>query len=151
MSGETLFAAIGSPHGDDAIAWLIADALLEGCPEEMRILKLGAPTDLLNHSLDVARLILCDACHGSGDAGTVTLWTWPNLPALLARQPGTHSFGTADVLKLCENLRQLPPVVQILGIEVSNCGRFGALSPVVQQRWPEIVRTVRETISRSNG
>jgi hypothetical protein len=55
---RTLFAGTGSPHGDDRIGWLIADALDKLVPPDVEVRLASTPSHLLDWLDEFDRLDL---------------------------------------------------------------------------------------------
>ena len=90
---------------------------------EVRIAK--SPLDLLNWLDECGNnpfdcLLICDACRGLKDTGSVRHWTWPTDELHHCRFSGTHDFGLAATLTLADQLGRLPPVVAIWGIPIDG-------------------------------
>jgi hydrogenase maturation protease len=77
------------------------------------------------------RLIVVDACRSGDAVGTVRRLRWPD--PRIARQHGhsSHGVSVCEALELAERLEQLPPVVEIVGIEVLRCQPETSVSPTV--------------------
>ena len=116
VNRRTLLVGLGSPHGDDQIGWLVADAVAELDPTMLAVRALS-PMDLLDRLDGVDRLAICDACVGSGAVGALTRWDWPTIEALPTTATGTHDMSLVEVLELAESLGRLPGHVTIWGIE----------------------------------
>jgi hydrogenase maturation protease len=106
------------------------------------------PTQVLEALRNCRRLIIVDACQSGGVAGTVTRLTWPDPRIAVAHQHSTHGVGVADVLRLAEKLGDLPPMVEIFGIEAGDRSLGQDLTPAVVRAVSEvavqIVGRVRE-------
>lgn len=93
---------LGSHHGDDQAGWLILDRLRElGYPSNL-LRKAVQPTDLLDELPSTSQLLICDACNGSGAAGTIHQWQWPIDSLLNSRSGSTHDIPLAEALELAE-------------------------------------------------
>ena len=55
--------AIGSPHGDDQIAWCVADRLIRESPFRDRTECVASPWAVLDHLDASGPLIIIDACR----------------------------------------------------------------------------------------
>lgn len=160
-----LIVGIGSSHGDDQFGWRVVEQLAvkiaEDCDsprcEVTRLAK--SPVDMLDwlDGLDSAdrfeRLIVVDACRGSGAVGGICRWMWPTeeLPVML--RGGSHDFSITKVLKLAATLGKLPGEVIIWSVEAASGGvselSIGGMSAEVYAAIPEVVeRVVGEMGSR---
>ena len=134
-------AGLGSHHGDDQAGWLVVDRLRDrGFPGE-RLAQLRHPVDLMD-VMDVTKwLVVCDACSGSGQPGTIRHMCWPLPISTFARiasdeghglsipikttQPaitfpgfsGSHDLSLDDVMELAQQLGTLPVTAEIWTLE----------------------------------
>lgn len=122
---HVLVVGVGSPFGDDRFGWHVADLLRSRLgqftpaadigPVEIR--KAAAPHQLLDWLDDQQGLVLCDACRGSGEPGTVTRFEWPSTHVRGLRFSGTHEMPLPALLELAQRLGRLPRRVTIWGAE----------------------------------
>ena len=155
MSGQpqprTLFAGIGSQHGDDRIGWLVADALRERLPSDVEVRQASTPSQLLDWLGGIDRLVVCDACLAPAVAGTTNRtrlhrWDWPVPDATSLRSASSHAFGLPQVLQLAEQLGNLPAEVIVFGVEGSCFDAFADLSTVLDEAFAEIVNSMAEDL-----
>jgi hydrogenase maturation protease len=133
----TLVAGFGSPHGDDQAGWRVVAILSGSADLPARVIAVHEPTQVLEALGGCQRLIVIDACQGGGCAGTVTRLVWPDPRIATHHRHSTHGVGVADVLKLAETLGDLPPSVEIFGIEIADRSLEHDLTP-------DVVRAVSE-------
>ncbi|MDX1965703.1 MAG: hydrogenase maturation protease [Planctomycetaceae bacterium] len=112
-----LVLGLGSPHGDDQAGWLVVDALhrLQAPPDVAR--KLADPTEVWVWASPGVDLIVCDASQGTGPAGTVRAWSWPQDVFPVPGQRSTHRYPLVDVLELGRALGLCPERVLLWTIE----------------------------------
>ena len=127
----TVIAGFGSPHGDDQAGWSVVARLAERPGLPARVIRVYEPTQVLAALGGCRRLIAVDACHSSGRAGDITRLAWPDPRIGVKHSHSTHGVGVVDVLKLAEQLGDLPPAVEIFGIEVADCSPGRDMSPEV--------------------
>ena len=127
----TVVAGFGSPHGDDQAGWRVAAMLSQRPGLPARVIVVHEPTQMLAALRGCQRLIVVDACHTGGMAGAVTRLVWPDPRIAVSHRHSTHGVSVADVLKLAETLGDLPPLVEIFGIEVADCLPCQDLTPDV--------------------
>jgi len=140
----TVIAGFGSPHGDDQAGWRVA-ALLSQRPDlSARVIVVHEPTQALAALRGCQRLIVVDACHAGGVAGAVTRLVWPDARIAVTHRHSTHGVSVADVLTLAEQLDDLPPIVELFGIEVADCSPGRELTL-------DIVRAIAEVESQIVG
>lgn len=112
-----LVVGLGSHFGDDQAGWLIVDQLRELGYPESNLRKAQHPTDILDLLEQFDRLLICDACHGAGSAGTIHRWPWPSEYLVHLHADGTHDMGLNQVLNLANELGWRPSSVSICAIE----------------------------------
>lgn len=115
-SGRTLLVGLGSPHGDDQIGWIVT-RLVATQIEGLDAMQLATPIDLVNMNDDLDRLVVVDACRGTGDLTAAHRWVWPTREISLVQSAGTHSIGLPEVLQMAQQLGVLPAEVIVWGIE----------------------------------
>jgi hydrogenase maturation protease len=113
-----LVVGIGSAHGDDQIGWLVAKELMRRSIENCRVRIAATPLELLNWLEDCTLLHVIDACQGTGPPGTIYRLPWPCSEMEQREWSGTHDFHLASVLRLAQQLEQLPSRVVVWGIEM---------------------------------
>ncbi|TWT48049.1 hypothetical protein Pla22_50490 [Rubripirellula amarantea] len=146
---KTLVVGIGSPHGDDAIGWLVADALKESTDGgETRIEKAASPIEIFNAIDDCERLILCDGCSGLGSPGDTRRWQWPSSEFGQVNWSGTHDFSLIATLQLGERLNRLPPQVVVWAIEIDTNRVGDTLSPSVASAIPDFVQQIKQEMAK---
>jgi len=143
---RTLFAGIGSPHGDDRIGWLVADALREFARTDIEIREAATPSDLLDWLEGIDRLIVCDACTSAPSTTSTDhalhRWEWPTQEVATLRSANSHAFGLPQVLQLAERLGTLPPVVIVFGVAAESFDAFAELSPNLAAAQDAIVQRI---------
>lgn len=148
----TLVAGFGSPYGDDQAGWRVAALLLRRSNLPARVLAIHEPTQVLVALPGAERLIAVDACHSGGMAGTVTRLTWPDPRITVTHRHSTHGVGVADVLHLAEQFGDLPPRVDVFGIEVADCSPGHDLTPDVVRAIAEVeMRIAKELLEPTHA
>jgi hydrogenase maturation protease len=148
MRDRTVFLGIGSPHGNDQIGWHVADALAMLDPQ-LRVFRVDAPIDLLDHFENVDRAVLCDACTGLGSQGATSCWQWPAAELEPVAFVGTHDLGLTSVLQLAETLNRLPAQVIIWGIDAGAPSTHASLSPELASAIPQLARTIYHELAHA--
>lgn len=151
MSMMPWVIGVGSPHGDDQIGWLIADALVERQSAHVTVRKAASPSEVLNWIDDVRWLGLCDGCRGAGAAGEWYCWTWPDLQIEQHHFGGTHGMTLAEVLKLAVTLGRAPATIKIWGIEIGDCQPGAATTEKIRECIPQIVDSILHEIGHISG
>jgi len=141
---RTLFAGIGSPHGDDRIGWLVADALDESMLPGVEVRQASTPSHVLDWLDGFDRLVICDACLRTGgtDLPYLHRWTWPTLEVSSLRSANSHAFGLAQVLQLAERLGTLPQEVIVFGVEGERFDAFAELSSRMSEAFDSIIKVI---------
>lgn len=114
-----LIVGLGSPHGDDQAGWQVVQRLhRRGIPEEYAVVA-RTPADLWNWCPCAGPLIVCDACVGWGEPGSIGQWRWPG-DVLPGPHGGTHDLSLGEVLALGRELGWLPDNVEVWTITGSS-------------------------------
>ena len=115
---EVVVAAIGGPDGDDQVGWRVAGQLRRWADFPARVVLLSEGIELLEHLDGCQRLIIIDARRSLTNAERITRCRWPDA------QPTFHSstrgVAIVEALQLADEMGRIPPVVEIIGIEVRN-------------------------------
>ena len=149
---KTLIVGIGSPHGDDAAGWKVAERLANDLDcHDIHIRQATSPIQVLDWIENVEHLILCDACRGFGQPGDVREWCWPAPELVNLSWSGTHDFSLVASLQLAERLNRLPPHVLIWTVEAATVGMFDAMSPEVADAVPKLAGAIAKECLRSSN
>ena len=138
MSHAQRVIAIGSPHGDDQVAWRLVERLRMREGINASVVALADPSQVHDYIDGCERLIIVDACASGDSPGMVTRMEWPNARIDRRHSHSTHGFGLADALQLADQLDRLPPQVVVFGIELSQCQPLGSLSGIVESALCEL-------------
>ncbi len=115
-----MIAGIGSPHGDDQVGWEIIRQM-KGRDSDLASFCLArTPDELLDWMEEFDLLVICDACQGAGEVGSIHHWEWPSRQLDTMQWSGTHNLSLPAVLGLAEQLGKLPDSVRIWGVEVAQ-------------------------------
>ena len=118
--GSHLLVGIGSPFGDDRLGWLVVGEIERRGGSDAHTRCARAPADLLDWLEGVDRLVVCDACHGGGPAGSWRRFDWPTTLLDDVAFCGTHDMSLAATLALAEQLGLLPKETTIWGLTVER-------------------------------
>lgn len=148
-SPHTLFVGIGSPHGDDRIGWMLADALRERSLAGVEVRQASTPSHLLDwlgpfERLVVADAYLADADSDAHDRSRLQRWNWPTNLVSILRSANSHAFGLPQVLQLAERLGSLPEDVVVYGLAGSNFSAFAELSRELAADFDELSDTIAD-------
>ena len=146
-----LLVGLGSPHGDDRLGWHIAELVESHDLSGLTIRRATSPSALIDWLEGVERLAICDACQGSGRAGTAHCWQWPDEALAPVRFRGSHDMGLAAVLGLADALGLLPARVTIwtiegMAIRPVSLQLDSDLSPAVLAAVPALVEQIENEL-----
>ena len=137
--------ALGSPHGDDRVAWAVAERLSQDEQVRPLVYTLATPWDLVERLVPDCSVIVLDACVGTASPGTVLRFGERELAASPLARPSTHGgslFESVELAKsLHKNIREfvvfaVVVVVRRLGMRISKHGCAAALvGDVPAERW----------------
>jgi hydrogenase maturation protease len=118
---------LGSPHGSDAVGWLVIERLRRQAGLRADLVT-ATPDRLTDLARDCRRLVVVDACRGELATGEILRLEWPDpridqWPAL-----STHGFGAGEALRLAEALGWLPPRIVLLVVGIGPAGGSAAES-----------------------
>jgi hydrogenase maturation protease len=138
---------LGSPFGDDGIGWRAAELLAAGpLPTAVEVASCAAPASgLLPRLRGVQRVLLLDGVRGAASPGDVVRCTRADLRAGVSAL-SSHGVDLGTLLDLAEALGELPPVVELWGVEVDPgavAGPLEVLSPAVAAALPRLVAAVQ--------
>jgi hydrogenase maturation protease len=138
---------VGSPLGDDALAWEVVRNLRQrqGLPSDVEVYMVEGGQRLLDRLDGRGTLFLIDALVAGTRPGTIHRFVWPH-PSIEALRPGsTHDLRPAEALRLAEALGIAPPHIVVFGIEVESLAPQAGPNPSVMAAVPELVqRLVQE-------
>lgn len=127
-----LVIGLGSHHGDDQAGWLIVGRLQElGYPLHL-LRKTVHPADLLDELSSAAPLLICDACHDAGDAGTIHRWQWPDDSLRNLRGGSTHDMSLVQVLELADQFADHQFYAEIWGVTGTHWSPASHPGPAVR-------------------
>jgi hydrogenase maturation protease len=118
--GSHLLVGIGSPFGDDRLGWLVVGEIERRGGSNAHARCARAPADLLDWLEGVDRLVVCDACHGGGPAGSWQRFEWPTTSIDDVAFCGTHDMSLPATLTLADQLGLLPKQTTIWGLTVEH-------------------------------
>jgi hydrogenase maturation protease len=143
---------VGSPLGDDAVAWEIVRQLqrqVSGSGMEFHVVE-GGP-GLLDVLDGRGTLILVDALAASGPPGSVHRFVWPELRLEALRPGSTHHLKPVEALRLAATLNLLPEQVVIWAISGERFEPPSELSPAVATALPEVVHRIAAELQAAAG
>jgi hydrogenase maturation protease len=111
---------IGSPHGSDAVGWLVVDGLDALLPPSVRVVVSAEPTRLLPLLVAHRRVWIVDACRSEQQVGTITRFAWPDDRIDRRGMLSGHGVGLAEVLELAETLGSIPSRTVVYTIDIGR-------------------------------
>lgn len=143
------FVGIGSPHGDDRLGWHVADLLSRRLGDAAEVIKLETPIDLLARLDAAGRLVICDACQGSGAPGTICRGEWPEMDVIGNRAGGSHDLGLRQTLELAAQLGRFDSVsgpIVFWTVEAAQVKPGEAISAAVMAVIPELITCIEKDL-----
>ena len=134
--------AIGSPHGDDQVAWRLIERLRIPPASHAETVALSDPLHLYDYLENCDRLIVVDACAGGGSSGWITRMEWPDARVERRHAHSTHGISVVDALRLAETLGRFPPQVVLFGVELRQCQPLHPLSDDVEYALNELEKRI---------
>lgn len=122
--GKIRVFAIGSPHGDDQLGWLVARQLQStldqlGQHDLCEVITLTTPLQLLSYSSEDTQMwILVDACDSGQLPGTINRFRWPDRRIGSQWTSSSHGVSLPEALRLASALGRLPDRVVVWAIEI---------------------------------
>jgi hydrogenase maturation protease len=143
---------IGSPMGDDAVAWEVVARLRQReWPHDIELWTLEGGQRLLDILDGRGRLILVDALAPAGNPGAIRRFDWPDSGVEVLRPGSTHDLRPAAVLELAAMLGLLPAQVSIHAVEGEGFAPETGLSAKVRAAVGELVRRIGGELGANNG
>ena len=145
--GHRLLIGVGNPYaGDDGAGRAVARRLLARnvCALDVREGS-GEATSLMNAWTGFDDVVLVDACHGAGPAGSVHRVGPDEVERVAGLQhASTHSLGVAAAIGLGHALGTLPSRLVIYAIEAGPSREGESLSPEADCGVREVVALVMQ-------
>ena len=135
---------VGSPQGDDAVAWRVVGRMREqiGTNERIAFHRVDGGQRLLDLLDGRGTAVILDAAEGAGTLGTMVRLHWPN-DQLGALRPGTtHDLDLDAALRLAETVGVLPPNVVVYAIAAESFSPGDELSPPLAAAVPALAARV---------
>jgi hydrogenase maturation protease len=135
---------VGSPQGDDAVAWEVVRQLRERFAglQGVEWHAVGGGQRLLDLLDGQGSLVLVDAMAGAAEPALVQRLAWPD-PRLDILRPGsTHGLRPAEALQLGAALGVLPRQIAIFGIAVGSIVTGPGLSAPMTAALPAVVACI---------
>jgi hydrogenase maturation protease len=140
--------ALGSPHGDDRVAWCVAERLQ--CERRLAgaLHKVSSPWDLIDHLHSVSKVLILDACHSGSPVGTLIHRNEQNLEESRAGCGSTHAGSISESLRLARVLGKRFGEVIILAVEIDNSSNAPEMSQAARDATRTLEAEARHTLSQ---
>ena len=134
---------------DEGIGIHVLQALQEiPLPPDVELIDGGTSPDLIAYTKSGDRLILIDSAKAGGEPGAIYRFKPEDLAPETTHLTSAHELGVAQNLSLMSLLGNRPADTVIIGIEPGEIAPGLELSAALQQKLPEIVKTVLKEIQR---
>ena len=139
--------ALGSPHGDDQIAWAIAERLSQDPHLRPVVHKLATPWDLVELLVPDCSVVVIDACLGSARPGTILRLNESELANSPQARQSTHGVRLVDAIELGRTLRKEIRELVVFAVAVQSCEPGAELSESARSAVDDVVREVQVLLS----
>ena len=146
MNDSTLkscVVGVGSPHGNDAVGWRVADELRASVSESVEVFQVREPTQLLSLPGNYTRVWIVDACRSSQPPGTISHIAWPNDQIGRNWALSGHGVNLAEVLELGTTLGRLPDETILYTVDIGD-----APSAADREFCPEVNAAVKVLVDQ---
>lgn len=139
---------VGSPlMGDDGLGLVALEVLRESWSFTPHLELLDGGTwgmNLLPFIESARRVLIIDAVHAGGEAGSFVKLEKPDIPRFFAMKLSPHQIDLKEVLALAELRGNLPEQTVVLGLEPAVVEMSTSLSPGVADQISPLVEEVVE-------
>ena len=139
--------ALGSPHGDDQVAWVVADRLSEDPLIRSITYQLATPWDLVELLVPDCSVIVIDACVGVASPGSVLRIGENELASSPVARQSTHGGSLLQALEMAKALRRTIRELAVFGIAVESCEPGDALSESARHAVGDVVLQIEILLS----
>ncbi len=140
---------IGQPYrGDDAAGLIVAEQLADLQSETVRVIPFhGDATELMHLWENAAWLILIDAAKSGQPSGTIHHFDAHQrpLPPFLSSW-SSHAFGLPEAITLARQFGQLPPLIEVYGIEGERFCMGEEITPSVAAACSQVAEMIRKRV-----
>ena len=139
--------ALGSPHGDDQVAWMIADRLSQDLTLQPLVHTLATPWDLVELLVPDCSVIVVDACVREATAGTVLRVNGSELATSPIARQSTHGGGLFESLELARALQRTIREIVVFAVAVESCEPGSELSESARCAVDDTLRQIQILLS----
>jgi hydrogenase maturation protease len=116
-------------------------------PSRIELIDGGTSPDLIAYTGAVEKVIIIDAAKAGGPPGAIYRFKPDDLSADKYEVASSHQMGVKENLRLLALTGREPPETIIIGIEPEEISPGLELSPILQQKMPEIIKVVLAEIN----
>jgi hydrogenase maturation protease len=139
---DIIVAGFGGPRGDVQAAWRVLTLLSQRQKLGATLIRCDQHTQLVGQLDDCGTLIAIDASRGGSEVGSISRFQWPDPRIRQYHNHSVHGIRLCNTLQLAERLGQLPPTVEVFGIDIGGRELTDVVSPDVEQAVVEVERAV---------
>jgi len=154
MKAHTRILGVGSPFGDDRLAWVAVDSIRASAWYRSRAQgavfaeSFDRPGPALLAAMDgAAHAVLIDAIQSGEPPGTLQLVELEQLAWRADTFASGHTLGVAETLLLGKALELLPPRLTLIAVEVGRVGGGDSLSDEVRAALPALLKCVEACVT----
>ena len=140
--------ALGSPHGDDRVAWEIADRLSQDPMVRPHVHTLATPWELVERLEPDCSVIVIDAGVGSAAPGTVLRLGEHELATAPLARYSTHGGSLAEALQLARSLQKEIRELVVFAVAVQSCEPGAELSESARCAVGDVAGQVQALLSK---
>jgi len=140
--------ALGSPHGDDRVAWHAAERLQTDRRLAHAVHRVASPWDLIDYLQFGCKVIILDACRSGAAVGSLIRLSEHDLEKLESRGGTTHGGSIAESLRLAGALGRPYESVIVLVVEIDEPSSVSEMSEAGRQAAKKLETEARRTLSR---
>jgi hydrogenase maturation protease len=118
----------------------------QALPKDVKIIDGGTSPDLIAYTRAGDKMIIIDAAKAGGEPGAVYRFKPEDLASEKPELASAHQMGVVENLSLMSFAGSKPRDVIIIGIEPAEIDWGMELSPVIQQKLPDIIKIVMREI-----
>lgn len=137
--------------GDDGLGPRAMEVLIEsGLPPGVSVIDGGTGgLDILDLIEGAERVIFVDAVSFGGQPGDIRAFTPDEVRRLDGgRLASLHGIGLLDALDMARAIGlALPATIQLVGVQPKTVATGEGLSPEIEARLPDVVRTVQDLLA----
>ena len=146
---KTAVVGIGNPlRRDDGIGIILVEKLREMKLPNIDCIDAGSGgVHLLPFLSKYKRIILVDAVHFNAEPGDTKVFTLQDLKTSNMNPLSVHMLDTIQIIELYRELQDKELDIIVFGIQPYDTSHGTTLSSTVEEKLPEILRNLVETIT----